>query len=243
MVEFEDQDYYLTRFLLPLAGIAYLLVLLVRAVNVLQWTIAAILSLLTYFVLNKFWPATYPIWTTMMLLTCCGIMAALVGLVYAAAWLFVLVAGLSLAVPTLQHNADLIAVWLGAEQWVGFLLLGVSLLALVTLVYLSQTIPLVGLLLKVIFTSVFLQVMLRHLYLERPPAMDRLDMACFSSTTDPPGRCALSFDSYVWFGVLAALVTLQVFVLYKCRCKKKKQKQKQKKKTADRSTYDAVDGR
>jgi hypothetical protein len=221
-MEFEDQDWFLVRFLLPLAIVAYLLVLLLRSGSVLQWTIAAIVALLSYFMLNKGWPNTYPTMGTTMLLTVVGLLSAMLFLVYAAAWIMVIVAMLSLAVPTLQHNADLIANWLGAPQWVGLVLLGAGILLLLLMIYLSRIFPLVGLLLKVVFTSLFLQIMLRQLYLEHPPDMDRLDMACFSSSSDPPGRCALAFDSYTWIGALVLLVVVQCYALYAFRCKRKK---------------------
>ena len=232
-MQFEDQGSYLVHFLLPLAIVAYLLVLFLRSGSVLQWTIAAIVAFMVYFALNKAWPATYETANQTMLLTCGGIFMALLFLVYAAAGVVAIVALLSLAVPTLQHNADLIATWLGAPQWVAYALLAAGLLLLVGLIYLSRIFPLIGLLLKVGFTSLFLQIMLRQLYLEDPPKMDRLDMACFSASSDPPGRCALAFDSYIWMGALVLLVVIQCYALYACRCKRKKK----------RKAYEQVDRR
>ena len=113
MVVFEDQGNFLCHFLLPLAIVAYLLVLFLRSGNILQWTIAAIVAFLSYFFLNKGWPDTYKAGNVTMLLTCVGIFAALLFLVYASAGIMIIVAMLSLAVPTMQHNADLISNYLG----------------------------------------------------------------------------------------------------------------------------------
>jgi hypothetical protein len=174
--------------------------------------------------------------STTMLLTCVGIFAALLFLVYAAAWVVVIVAMLSLAVPTLQHNADLIADCVGAAQWVAFVILFAGLALLLVLVWASRIFPFVGLLLKITFTSFFLQVMLRQLFLEDPPDMDRTDMACFTASTDPPGRCSLSFDSFKWMSVLISLVVIQCAALYACKCKSSKKKKKRK-----QQSYQKVD--
>lgn len=228
MVQFDDQGNYLVHFLLPLAAIAYLLVLVLRRGSLLQWTIAAIVALLVYFFLNKAWPATYPASGNLMLLACMGIFAALLFLGNAAAGVLMIVALLSIAVPTLQHNADLIATYLGAPEWMAWIVLGSGLLLLVVLIYLSRIYPFVRLLLKVGFTSLFLQMMLRQLWLEHPPELDRIDMACFTASTDPPNRCSLSFDSYVWIGIFVLLVLIQCAALYACRCKKTKKTKEQK---------------
>ena len=224
MVVFEDQGNFLVDFLLPLAIAAYLLVLFLRSGNILQWTIAAIVTFLSYFFLNKGWPDTYRAGSVTMLLTCVGIFAALLFLVYAAAGIMIIVAMLSLAVPTMQHNADLVANYLGAPQWVAFLILFAGLGVLLLLIYLSRIFPLVGYLLKIVFTSFFLQVMLRQLYMEHPPDMDRTDMACFNASTDPPGRCSVAFDSAAWLAALLVLIAVQTYALYACRCRRKKPK-------------------
>lgn len=233
MVEFEDTRSYLVIFLGPLAILSWLAATVARTTVVMQLALGGGISFAGYFALVKLFPDVFDLFTTDMLLTVLGTMGLFLLLIYFAASLVLLVALLTLAVPTIGHNAALVASWIGVSHWAAMCMLALAVALVAFLVYKSRIFSFVGWVLKIGVTSFFLHMMLRLFVMENPPAMDRLQVACWGSSDkdgQPPGRCPVAFDSIPWLALFLVIVVCQIKLAYVCRRKRKKEKKTTKKK-------------
>lgn len=223
MVEFEDTRSYLVIFLGPLAILSWLAATVARTTVVMHLTLGGSLSFAGYFALVKLFPGAFDLFTTDMLMTVLGTMGLFLLLIYFAASLVVLVALLTLAVPTVGHNSTLIASLIGVPHWVGMCILALLVALVAFLVYKSRIFSFVGWVVKIAVTSFFLHIVLRLFVMENPPAMDRLQVACWGKVDEQPsGRCPVAFDSIPWLVLLVIIVGGQIKLAYVCRRKRKK---------------------
>lgn len=238
-----DPEAFFVYFALPVACVAWFAAILAKARYILQLTLSLLLALVVYFFLHGRWPDLFSVNSPTMVLMVFAVAAGSLLCVRTAILLLLYVGCLVLTGLIVNHNSQLLASWLHAPEWVGYLLLAITALLLLFIVYKTHLIGTTGLLAKIVFTNLLVTLMWRVLWMEHPPAMDEHDFICTSTADEttytdsngdevpiPSDRCPIDF-SWVWLVVCVLTTSLQIILMFACRKRKpSKEKPKEKKK-------------